>query len=210
MKLDGKKFRLMCVSAANALDNNQDMINALNVFPVPDGDTGVNMSLTMRSVVDLDDYDGSISDCAMHVSNNILRSARGNSGAILSLFFRGFAKAMRGLEVADAEDIAKAFESGTREAYGAVMNPTEGTILTVMRICAEEAVRVVRERRFEGDTNGLFAHLFSVANETLLKTITYLPDKKAYLLHAENPDYDDRIECNVQIQGIATQVIKKL
>ena len=178
MKLDGKKFRLMCVSAANALDNNQDMINALNVFPVPDGDTGVNMSLTMRSVVDLDDYDGSISDCAMHVSNNILRSARGNSGAILSLFFRGFAKEMRGLEVADAEDIAKAFESGTREAYGAVMNPTEGTILTVMRICAEEAVRVVRERRFEGDTNGLFAHLFSVANETLLKTPDMLPKLK--------------------------------
>lgn len=178
MKLDGKKFRLMCVSAANALDNNQDMINALNVFPVPDGDTGVNMSLTMRSVVDLDDYDGSISDCAMHVSNNILRSARGNSGAILSLFFRGFAKEMRGLEVADAEDIAKAFESGTREAYGAVMNPTEGTILTVMRICAEEAVRVVRERRFEGDTNGLFAHLFGVANETLLKTPDMLPKLK--------------------------------
>ncbi len=178
MKLDGKKFRQMCVSAANALDNNQDMINALNVFPVPDGDTGVNMSLTMRSVVDLDDYDGSISDCAMRISNNILRSARGNSGAILSLFFRGFAKAMRGLEVADAEDIAKAFEHGTREAYGAVMNPTEGTILTVMRICAEEAVRVVRERRFEGDTNGLFAHLFGVANETLLKTPEMLPKLK--------------------------------
>ncbi len=178
MKLDGKKFRQMCVSAANALDNNQDMINALNVFPVPDGDTGVNMSLTMRSVVDLDGYDGSISDCAMHISNNILRSARGNSGAILSLFFRGFAKSMRGLEVADAEDIAKAFEYGTREAYGAVMNPTEGTILTVMRICAEEAVRVVRERRFEGDTNGLFAHLFGVANETLLKTPDMLPKLK--------------------------------
>ena len=175
MKLDGKKFRLMCVSAANALDNNQDMINALNVFPVPDGDTGVNMSLTMSSVVDLKDYDGTISECAMRISDNILRSARGNSGAILSLFFRGFAKSMRGLEEADAEDIAKAFEYGTREAYSAVMNPTEGTILTVMRICAEEAVRVVRERRFEGDTNGLFAYLFDVANKTLLETPEMLP-----------------------------------
>ncbi len=175
MKIDGKIFSQMCVSGANALDNNQATINALNVFPVPDGDTGINMSLTMSSVQDLDNFDGTISDCAMRISNNILRSARGNSGAILSLFFRGFAKSLKGLESADAEDFAKAFEYGTREAYSAVMNPTEGTILTVMRSCAEEALRVVREKRFEGDTIGLFAYLLGVANKALAETPEMLP-----------------------------------
>ncbi len=175
MKIDGKIFSQMCVSGANALDNNQATINALNVFPVPDGDTGINMSLTMSSVQNLDNFDGTISDCAMRISNNILRSARGNSGAILSLFFRGFAKSLKGLESADAEDFAKAFEYGTREAYSAVMNPTEGTILTVMRSCAEEALKVVREKRFEGDTIGLFAYLLGVANKSLAETPEMLP-----------------------------------
>ncbi len=175
MKINGKTFSEMCVSAANALDNNQEMINALNVFPVPDGDTGINMSLTMSTVQDLTAFDGTISDCAMRISDNILRSARGNSGAILSLFFRGFAKSLKGLESADAEDFARAFEFGTREAYSAVMNPTEGTILTVMRSCAEEAIRVVRERRFEGDTIGLFAYLLGVANKALAETPEMLP-----------------------------------
>ena len=94
MKIDGKVFSQMCVSGANALDNNQATINALNVFPVPDGDTGINMSLTMSSVQNLENFDGTISDCAMRISNNILRSARGNSGAILSLFFRGFCQGL--------------------------------------------------------------------------------------------------------------------
>ncbi len=175
MKIDGKTFSQMCVSAANALDNNQATINALNVFPVPDGDTGINMSLTMSTVQDLTSFEGTISDCAMRISDNILRSARGNSGAILSLFFRGFAKSLKGLDSADAEDFAKAFEFGTKEAYSAVMNPTEGTILTVMRSCAEEAVKVVRERRFEGDTIGLFAYLLGVANKALAQTPEMLP-----------------------------------
>ena len=175
MKIDGKIFSQMCVSGANALDNNQATINALNVFPGPDGDTGITMSLPMSSVQNLDDFDGTISDCAMRISNNILRSARGNSGAILSLFFRGFAKSLKGLESADAEDFAKAFEYGTREAYSAVMNPTEGTILTVMRSCAEEALKVVREKRFEGDTIGLFAYLLGVANKSLAETPEMLP-----------------------------------
>ncbi len=175
MKIDGKTFSEMCVSAANALDNNQATINALNVFPVPDGDTGINMSLTMSTVQNLNAFDGTISDCAMRISDNVLRSARGNSGAILSLFFRGFAKSLKGLEEADAEDFAKAFEFGTKEAYSAVMNPTEGTILTVMRSCAEEAIKVVRERRFEGDTIGLFAYLLGVANKALAQTPEMLP-----------------------------------
>ena len=105
MKLDGKKFSEMCISAANALNNDQAVINALNVFPVPDGDTGVNMSLTMSTLQQLTNFDGTVSDCATKVADYMLRAARGNSGAILSLFFRGFAKAVKGLNEVDADII---------------------------------------------------------------------------------------------------------
>ena len=94
MKIDGKKFREMCISAANALNNDQAAINALNVFPVPDGDTGVNMSLTMSTIQNLNSFEGTVSECATKVADSMLRAARGNSGAILSLFFRGFAKVL--------------------------------------------------------------------------------------------------------------------
>ena len=165
----------MCISAANALNNDQAAINALNVFPVPDGDTGVNMSLTMSTIQNLDHFEGTVSDCATKVADSMLRAARGNSGAILSLFFRGFAKSLKGLTEVDSADIARAFEQGTREAYGAVMTPTEGTILTVMRICAEKAVEATRKGQFKGDTTAFFAYLLKVANETLALTPELLP-----------------------------------
>ena len=82
MKIDGKKFSEMCISAANALNNDQAAINALNVFPVPDGDTGVNMSLTMSTIQNLNNFEGTVSDCATKVADSMLRAARGNSGAI--------------------------------------------------------------------------------------------------------------------------------
>ena len=98
MVIDGQTLRDMVISAANALDNNKITINNMNVFPVPDGDTGINMTLTMVSVRALADYDGTVSDCADKIANMVLRSARGNSGAILSLFFRGIAKSLKGLD----------------------------------------------------------------------------------------------------------------
>ena len=116
MVINGHQLCDMVISAANALDNNKITINNMNVFPVPDGDTGINMTLTMASVRTLRDYDGTVSDCADKIANMVLRSARGNSGAILSLFFRGIAKSLKGLETATAADLAAALKRGTDEA----------------------------------------------------------------------------------------------
>ena len=175
LKLNGKKFSEMCISAANALNNDQEVINALNVFPVPDGDTGVNMSLTMSTLQSLENFEGTVSDCATKVADYMLRAARGNSGAILSLFFRGFAKALKGLDEVDSVDIAKALNQGTKEAYGAVMTPTEGTILTVMRICAERGVEATERGEYQGDIQSFFVFLLRSANEALAMTPDLLP-----------------------------------
>ncbi len=174
MVINGEIFYSMMISAANALDNNKTAINNMNVFPVPDGDTGINMTLTMSTIKALSDFDGTISDCAKKISDMVLRSARGNSGAILSLFFRGMAKSFKGLEIADSMDVARAFRRGTEEAYKAVMNPTEGTILTVMRTTAEEAEEIAKTR-FAGDVAGMFGYLLDVAEEALAKTPDQLP-----------------------------------
>ena len=175
MVIDGQKLCDMVISAANALDNNKITINNMNVFPVPDGDTGINMTLTMTSVRALSNYAGTVSDCADKIANMVLRSARGNSGAILSLFFRGIAKSLKGLEVATASDIAKALKKGTDEAYKAVMKPTEGTILTVMRVCAEKAVERVEKGKYKDDPVGLFTYIVRVGEKTLAKTPELLP-----------------------------------
>jgi DAK2 domain fusion protein YloV len=175
MKIDGKLFSRMCISAANALFNDQAFINALNVFPVPDGDTGINMSLTMSTLRNMENFEGTVSDCATKVADYMLRAARGNSGAILSLFFRGFAKAVKGMDEVDSVDVARGINRGTKEAYGAVMTPTEGTILTVMRMCAERAVEVTERGEYQGDVQGMFAYLFRAANEALAQTPEMLP-----------------------------------
>lgn len=175
LKIDGKLFGKMCISAANALDNDQAVINALNVFPVPDGDTGVNMSLTMSPLQFLADFEGTVSDCATKVADCMLRAARGNSGAILSLFFRGFAKALKGLDEVDSADVAKALDQGTKEAYGAVMTPTEGTILTVMRMCSESAIEATERGEYKDDVQGLFGYLLHAANKALAMTPDLLP-----------------------------------
>ncbi len=173
MVINGQTFFTMMISAANALDNSKTHINNMNIFPVPDGDTGINMSLTMSAIRTLSSFDGTISDCAEKASHVILRAARGNSGAILSLFFRGMSKALKGHDIADSEEIAIAFRRGTDEAYKAVMKPTEGTILTIMRSCAEKAERV--KDKYKGDMQGLFASLVRGAEEALAKTPDQLP-----------------------------------
>ena len=175
LKIDGKLFSKMCISAANALNNDQAVINALNVFPVPDGDTGVNMSLTMSTLQNLANFEGTVSECATKVADYMLRAARGNSGAILSLFFRGFAKALKGLDEVDSVDVAKALNQGTKEAYGAVMTPTEGTILTVMRMCAESAIEATERGEYKGDVQGMFGYLLRAANDALAMTPDLLP-----------------------------------
>ena len=178
MKLDGPSLYALFISASNALDNNKAAINNMNVFPVPDGDTGINMSLTLDAVRNLDgEYvKQNVSELSKKIASLILRAARGNSGAILSLFFRGMSKAFCDCEEVDTTDVARAFRKGTDEAYRAVMNPTEGTILTVMRRCAEEAEAAVAEGRFAtDDVRGLFSHIVDVGEEALAHTPDQLP-----------------------------------
>ena len=179
----GKTLYTMLVSAANTLENNQSEINDLNVFPVPDGDTGTNMSLTLGAVRDIEPKNDDVSECATKAADAVLRSARGNSGAILALFFRGFSKSVKGKKDAGTEDIAKAFEDGKNEAYKAVMNPTEGTILTVIRKCAEEAGKV--SKKCAKDISGFFSQMVKTAETTLEKTPEQLPVlKEAHVVDA--------------------------
>ena len=178
MKLDGPSLYALFISAANALDNNKTAINNMNVFPVPDGDTGINMSLTLDAVTKLEQtyVEQNVSALSKKIASLILRAARGNSGAILSLFFRGMSKAFCDCEEASTTDVARAFRKGTEEAYRAVMNPTEGTILTVMRRCSEEAERAVAEKRFaEDDVRGLFSYIVDVGEDALAHTPDQLP-----------------------------------
>ncbi len=181
--LSGKLFLEALVSAANSLENNKQKINDLNVFPVPDGDTGTNMGLTIGAVRDLKISDPAISDCAAKAASAVLRSARGNSGAILALFFRGFAKAVKGMDTADADAIAEAFKLGKEEAYKAVMNPAEGTILTVIRCCAEDAEGY--KTTYKKNLAELFAAILDTAEKTLDKTPEMLPIlKEAHVVDA--------------------------
>lgn len=140
--ITGQMFRDGVISGANNIANSRQAVDALNIFPVPDGDTGTNMSMTIASaadeVKDLPD-DVALCDIAKKTAGALLRGARGNSGVILSLIFRGFSKAFKGLEEAGGKDVARAFRAGTDAAYKAVMKPTEGTILTVVRCAAEAA-----------------------------------------------------------------------
>lgn len=133
--IDGKTLRQMLVSAANNLYNHYPEIDALNVFPVPDGDTGMNMNLTLASGSKeiVNKFDNDVYIIASSFSKGLLMGARGNSGVITSQIFRGFADALKDKENVTADDLADAFVNGSKVAYKAVMRPVEGTILTVIR-----------------------------------------------------------------------------
>ena len=173
--IDGEKFQKMVASAANSLDSEKTEINNLNVFPVPDGDTGINMSLTMKPARDIQVEPGTLAEAASNVANRLLRAARGNSGAILSLFFRGMAKSFEGLDKADNKDIAKAIRSGTDEAYRAVSKPAEGTILTVMRGTAETAEAEAEKEEYRDNPEAFFGRLVESAEDVLAQTPEMLP-----------------------------------
>ena len=140
--LTGKLFKEMVLCGANTLHNNHPEIDALNVFPVPDGDTGTNMSMTFNAgAAEIKDMDSdNIYDIAKKLSKGLLMGARGNSGVILSQIFRGFAMGLEGHESVDAVAFANAWKSGAEVAYKAVMRPVEGTILTVIRESSEKIV----------------------------------------------------------------------
>lgn len=140
--ITGLMFRDGIISASNNINSNREAVDALNIFPVPDGDTGTNMSMTIsaaaKEVEQMPD-DSTIADVSKRCASALLRGARGNSGVILSLIFRGFSKAFKDLDSADSKAVVAAFRAGTDAAYKAVMKPTEGTILTVIRKAAEAA-----------------------------------------------------------------------
>ena len=140
--INGKTLKSAIISGANNIGNQRARVDELNVFPVPDGDTGTNMSMTVGACVSeleaLSD-DCTVGEAAKVAAGAMLRGARGNSGVITSLLFRGFAKALDGKTVAGPEDLANALTKGVEAAYKAVMKPTEGTILTVARVAAEQA-----------------------------------------------------------------------
>ena len=168
----------MTLSAAALLENEREEINALNIFPVPDGDTGANMSMTMAGARGYIPAAGdNLGDLAAAIAGKLLRSARGNSGVILSLFFKGFGKALAHLEEADTTDLAAAFRAGSDCAYRSVMNPTEGTILTVMRCTAEEAEGCAAD--FVGNPADFFARLLTAAERALNSTPDLLPVLKS-------------------------------
>ncbi|MBQ9980660.1 MAG: DAK2 domain-containing protein [Oscillospiraceae bacterium] len=145
--IDASLYRKMVLSAAAALENERQSINDLNVFPVPDGDTGTNMCLTFGTAAnDIKNKPAdTVGKCADMVASATLRGARGNSGVILSLLCRGFSKATKGLETITGADIAAGMKEGVDAAYKAVMKPAEGTILTVSRLAAERALEAVKE-----------------------------------------------------------------
>ncbi len=174
------------ISASNNINNNKKNVDALNVFPVPDGDTGTNMSMTMsaaaREVSRLDDL-SPVSLVADSVASALLRGARGNSGVILSLIFRGISKGLKGCNQANGATMAAALTLGVDTAYKAVMKPTEGTILTVVRMAAESAMEVAAD----GDTSfiDVWGSICSSAKDALAKTPTMLPVlKKAGVVDA--------------------------
>jgi len=142
MKLDGAMLRGMLANAAHNLELHREEVDALNVFPVPDGDTGTNMSLTLRSSANaaLAAQGDALTQIAEAMSRGALKGARGNSGVILSQLLRGFFRSVQGKDDVDAEGFAAALDNGVQMAYKAVMKPREGTILTVSRAIAEAAV----------------------------------------------------------------------
>lgn len=173
--LNAKDFKTMIISAANNLSNNRQLVDELNVFPVPDGDTGTNMSKTiMSAAAALEGKEfANVLEVANAVSSATLRGARGNSGVILSQILRGFAKGIS--EEPDALTIAAALKESTSTAYRAVMKPTEGTILTVIRKISEEAAEKVTE---ETDVIALFEMIMEWGNKALDKTPDLLPALK--------------------------------
>ena len=166
------------INAVGAMEEECERINALNVFPVPDGDTGSNMTMTIRGVCGVSiEQPVSLGDCAARAAGAMLRSARGNSGVILSVFFKGVGKQLAGLDAATSREVAAAFSKGADSAYGAVMKPTEGTILTVMRKASERAL--IETSKGDIDLSVLFEKMLESARLALENTPEQLPMLKA-------------------------------
>lgn len=187
--IDGASFTDMLLCAAAALEVNKQPINELNVFPVPDGDTGTNMSMTMNAgATELRrKKPATVGDAAKTAADALLRGARGNSGVILSLLFRGLAKGLKGKEYLDAFSFAVAMQEGVDAAYNAVMKPAEGTILTVSRLSAAAAADFAETG---SDVELLLSCALETAKEALANTVNQNPVlKKAGVVDAGGKGY---------------------
>ena len=182
--INGADFRRLVISAAAAIELNKQGLNELNVFPVPDGDTGTNMSMTINAAAaDLRRVeDPSLEKAAATTASAMLRGARGNSGVILSLLFRGISKKLKGADDCDGVLWAEALQEGVDAAYKAVMKPAEGTILTVARLAAANARKAAEENNYFE-----FVHEAAIAEakEALANTVNQNPVlKKAGVVDA--------------------------
>ena len=187
--INGIQFKEMILHGAAAITLQKQKINDLNVFPVPDGDTGTNMSLTIgAAAAELKKSEPrDIGQAASITAGALLRGARGNSGVILSLLFRGLSKTLKGHETADAVLLAAAMQEGVASAYGAVMKPAEGTVLTVSRLAAKRAVEAAGENN---DVEYMLAESLRVGYEVLAQTTDMNPVlKKAGVVDAGGKGY---------------------
>lgn len=173
-KLDGSLFKTLVINGAENLGINYQAIDSLNVFPVPDGDTGTNMKMTIdggvNEIKNIDD--NNIYEVSKKISRGMLMGARGNSGVILSQLFRGIYKGFEGFKSVNAMNLAKAFASGVAQAYKAVMKPVEGTILTVAREASEKLLSISSSRM---TINEFFDEYIAEAKESLRRTPEILP-----------------------------------
>ncbi|MCL2223904.1 MAG: DAK2 domain-containing protein [Defluviitaleaceae bacterium] len=177
ISIDGRVLKNMFVAGANEITENTPSLNALNVFPVPDGDTGTNMGHTVRAAAKeaMAQATPNIADVAKAASNGALRGARGNSGVILSQLFRGFAKGLEGKTVANSEDLAVALAKSAEMAYKAVMKPKEGTMLTIGRAAAEAAHEIAFD---EKDIHECLKFVVEKSDQMLARTPSMLPALK--------------------------------
>lgn len=173
-KITNLEFGKMVQAAADKLGKNAEFINSLNVFPVPDGDTGTNMTSSMASGAkyERNETNKKVGDLSAALAKGLLMGARGNSGVILSQIFRGFAKATEGMDVLSAADFVNAYANGAKTAYKAVMKPTEGTILTVVRESAQAGLNKIKET---DDLVEIMHTIYEAGEEALKKTPDLLP-----------------------------------
>jgi len=177
ISIDGRVLKNMFVAGANEVTENTPSLNALNVFPVPDGDTGTNMGHTVRAAAKeaMAQSSPNIADVAKAASNGALRGARGNSGVILSQLFRGFARGLEGKSIANSEDLAVALAKSSEMAYKAVMKPKEGTMLTIGRAAAEAAHEIAFD---EEDIIECLKFVVEKSDQMLARTPSMLPALK--------------------------------
>ena len=189
-QITGALFKRMVLHGAAVITAQKQAINDLNVFPVPDGDTGTNMSMTIATAVTelRKTQPATVDQAASVTASALLRGARGNSGVILSLLFRGLSKALKGRETADAAAFAAAMQEGVSAAYKAVMKPAEGTVLTVSRLAAKQAVDTAAAG--ETDLEKVLADAIRVGYATLAQTTEMNPVlKKAGVVDAGGKGY---------------------